>query len=542
MFLLSLYIYPKKQAMKKHILTLMLLFDVMCVSAQDAKQISIWQGERWWGAATGLGWLMPFDGSRKVSIDQRTQNFNNQVVPMLISSQGRGVWSDSPLDMEIGADGIQISTLRDSIGVGNYGHTLRDAYLGIMRKHFSPTGGMPPEAMFATPTYNTWIELVYDQNQADIMEYAKGIVANGFPPGVLMIDDNWQRDYGDWEFRAERFADPKAMVDSLHTMGFKVMLWVCPFVSPDSKKGRDLAAKGYFVKRKGTGEPAVVSWWNGYSHLYDLSNPEAYAHVKGELLELQRRYGIDGFKFDAGDPGYYDARYIDVADGHSFDVAQSRLWARLAGEFWYNELRACWAEGNTRLVQRLGDKDYSWNAVSQLMPGMIAAGLLGYAYTCPDMIGGGGYTSFYGIDPGKFDQKLIVRSCQIHSMMPIMQFSVAPWRILDKRHLAICRRYAQWHKDISPYIMEEVRRSAETGEPIVRAMDYSFPGQGFEGVTDQYMLGNRYLVAPVYTDRDNRTVRLPRGRWRDDRGKVWRGGRTYTIDVPIERLPWFEKI
>ena len=28
-----------------------------------------------------------------------------------------------------------------------------------------------------------------------------------------------------------RFHDPKGMVDSLHAMGFKVLLWMCPFVS-----------------------------------------------------------------------------------------------------------------------------------------------------------------------------------------------------------------------------------------------------------------------------------------------------------------------
>lgn len=529
--------------MKKQLLTLALIAGSMAAAAQSTQNIQIQPGEKWWGAATGLAPAMPFDGEKTVSIDQRVQDFNNQLSPLLISSKGRGIWSDGPLDINIADGNISISASRSSIEVATYGSTLRDAYTGLMRKHFPPASdGIPPEELFASPTYNTWIELVYDQNQADVMRYAKGIVANGFRPGVLMIDDNWQRDYGEWEFRAERFNDPKAMVDSLHQMGFKVMLWVCPFVSADSKKGRDLAQKGYLLKRKGSNQPAVVEWWNGYSHVYDLSNDEARAYLKAEFTDLQRRYGIDGFKFDAGDPGYYDSATASAADGKSYDVEQARLWAKLGSEFEYNEMRACWGEANTRLVQRLGDKDYSWNAVAQLVPGMIAAGLQGYAYTCPDMIGGGGYTSFYGIDPDKFDQKLIVRSCQIHSMMPIMQFSVAPWRILDKRHLDICRQYAQWHHKLSAYIIDQARKSAHTGEPIVRAMDYCFPGEGFEGVTDQYMLGDRYLVAPVYTQHDRRTVRLPRGKWRDDQGKTWRGGRSYTIDVPIERLPWFEKI
>ena len=55
--------------------------------------------------------------------------------------------------------------------------------------------------------------------------------------------------------------------------------------------------------------------------------------------------------------------------------------------------------GGEALVQRLGDKDYSWNAVGLLIPDMIAAGLLGYAYACPDMIGGGQFASFRGSRP-----------------------------------------------------------------------------------------------------------------------------------------------
>ena len=49
-----------------------------------------------------------------------------------------------------------------------------------------------------------------------------------------MIDDTWQLGYGTWEFDPRRFADPKGMVGKLHEQGFKVLLWMCPFVSMDS--------------------------------------------------------------------------------------------------------------------------------------------------------------------------------------------------------------------------------------------------------------------------------------------------------------------
>jgi alpha-glucosidase len=56
------------------------------------------------------------------------------------------------------------------------------------------------------------------------------------------------------------------------------------------------------------------------------------------------------------------------------------------------------------------------------------------------------------------------------------------------------------------------------------------------------MLGEKYMVAPVVTPENVRAVTFPRGKWRDDRGKVYRGGKTETIEVPLDRLLYFEKL
>ena len=180
--------------------------------------------------------------------------------------------------------------------------------------------------------------------------------------------------------------------------------------------------------------------------------------------------------------------------------------------------------------------------INCVTPQMCVAGLLGHAFTCPDMIGGGQFTSFLNIDANAFDQALIVRSAEVHALMPMMQFSVAPWRILSPENLAIVQRMAQLHTEFAPYIMQYARKAAETGEPIVRLMEYQFPHQGFAEVKDQFMLGDRYLVAPVVDNRLERDVHLPEGTWRDDQGKKYKGGKTYHIPVPLDRLPYFEKI
>lgn len=522
----------------KKIFLIVCYYISIAVVAQQAQEIEILPNEKWWGGITDMGSNMPFASETEV-FDLRTRNYNNQTTPLLVSNKGRYIWSESPFSFQFKNNKIVLHPTRSEIQLVKDGNTLREAYLSAMKKHFKPSGVIPPELFFSKPQYNTWIELIYNQNQQDVLNYARNIIKNGMPTGILMIDDNWQKYYGNFEFRPDKFPDPKAMVEELHSLGFKVMLWVSPFVSADSQEFRALQEKGFLVKKKGTDLPAILHWWNGFSACYDLSNPQAYEHFVQTLKQMQKTYNIDGFKFDAGDPERYLQENVDVFDGKSFDTQQTYLWAKLGLEFPYNEFRACWKMGGEALVQRLGDKKYSWNGVFRLVPDMISSGLLGHLYTCPDMIGGGEYGSFIGIDTHSFDQRLIVRSCQIHSMMPMMQFSVAPWRILSDENLAICIKYAKWHEQLGSYITEQAKKASQTGEPIVRHMEYMFPNQGFEDCIDQYMLGDKYLVAPIVSQNDTRSVKLPKGKWKDDQGKVYKGGKTYTITAPLDRLPWF---
>ena len=167
---------------------------------------------------------MPFGAESTISIDHRTQNLNNQTTPLLLSNKGRYIWGEGPMVCSIADGNISISS-RGEITVGRAEEgTLRGAYMEACRLFFPPSGITPSSEFFVQPQYNTWIELTYNQNQQDIMTYAKGIVENGYPTGVLMIDDNWQKYYGNFEFRPDRFPSPAEMMERLHEMGFKTVM------------------------------------------------------------------------------------------------------------------------------------------------------------------------------------------------------------------------------------------------------------------------------------------------------------------------------
>ena len=487
----------------------------------------------WWTGMVNDGSLMPL---KQPFSENFNSNSGNQAQPLLLSTDGQAIWSDNPFKLDFRNGKLKLSG-RD-IEYFKAGQNLRDAYFYAAKTYFPPSGKMPDPLLFTSPQYNTWIELVYNQNQKDILTYARSIIANGFPPGVLMIDDNWQEDYGKLNFHPGRFPDPKKMVDSLHLMGFKVMVWVCPFVSPDCDAYRALEKKKCFVTDE-SGSPAIVRWWNGASALLDFTNPAAAGWYKSQLNRLTREIGVDGFKFDAGDFQYYEGV-------HSYKTGatpqeHSELYGKIGLDYPLNEYRAMWKMGGQPIVERLRDKDHGFEALQLLIPNMLAASLAGYYFSCPDLIGGGEFTSFQNLE--KMDQESIVRSAQIHALMPMMQFSVAPWRVLDSKHFGAVKAAVAIREKYKGYILELALKAAKTGEPIVKPLEFNYPGKGYATITDQFLLGDKLLVAPVTKKGAvERTVVIPEGKWRSSDGKIISGPKTISAGAGLDQLPYYEKI
>ncbi|MET0636536.1 MAG: glycoside hydrolase family 31 protein [Chitinophagaceae bacterium] len=514
-------------------------------SIPDSATILTGSTEKWYGATVVGGTLMPFNNG--FSLDLNGDVKGNQAAPLLLSTDGRYAWSNSPFSFRVNEKSITIANLHDTLVIGKAGSTLASAFREASNRFFPASGKIPDPLLFTKPQYNTWIELVYNQNQEDILKYAHDIISNGFPPGVLMIDDNWAPYYGKFEFRKDRFSDPKKMVDELHSLGFKVMIWVCPFISPDSEVFRELKTKklilldgegGKQLSWEKATQPTLVNWWNGYSAVMDFTNPAAIDWFSAQLQHMVTSYGIDGFKFDAGDPEFYPVGSVSFKPVSQND--HTELWGLFGLKYPLNEYRAMWKRGGQPLAERLRDKTNSWEDLQKLVPDITTSGLLGYAFACPDMIGGGEFSSFIGKD--KLDQELIVRSAQSHALMPMMQFSVAPWRVLDTIHLKAVKSAVGIRETFVPLIMRLTLKAALTGEPIVRKMEYDFPNQGFADCNNQFMLGDSILVAPMDRSGTTRTILFPKGTWKGDDGTTVKGPAKKEVTVPLERLPWFRLI
>ncbi|MCQ5090565.1 glycoside hydrolase, partial [Ruthenibacterium lactatiformans] len=95
-----------------------------------------------------------------------------------------------------------------------------------------------------------------------------------------------------------------------------------------------------------------------------------------------------------------------------------------------------------------------------LIPNTLTQGMLGYAFSCPDMIGGGENANFTA-NSDKLDDELFVRYAQCAALMPMMQFSAAPWRELPPKAAELCVQAAKLHEQYTEDILALAKHAAQ---------------------------------------------------------------------------------
>ena len=102
------------------------------------------------------------------------------------------------------------------------------------------------------------------------------------------------------------------------------------------------------------------------------------------------------------------------------------------------------------------------------------------------------------------------------------------------------REIVALRQKFAPKFVELAKRAAKDGVPIMRNLEYNFPGMGYADIKDEFMMGDDLLVAPVVEKGvASRTVILPSGLWRADDGQVYEGPRTVSVPTALKRVPYF---
>jgi len=505
-------------------------------------------GECWWGGTSEDGIYAPFDEKSEISHDFNVE-CENQTMPLFLSSMGRCIYSKKPFAVKISGGTFEIDG--EDVNIESLGKTLKDAYRAAQAKYFAPKGNELPELFFTTPQYNTWMQHTYNPTEEKVLKYAGEIIENGFKPGILIIDEGWQKEYGTWEFDKIKFPNPEAMLKKLHEMGFTVMLWVTPSVRPDGFEfvkrwdkyfSPEHSSDVFF--RNEEGKVVLSRWWNGYSASFDLTKPYDCEIFDAQLKSLMDM-GVNGFKFDGGRVEHYtDREAINGPVDKSKTAAERNIaWNNFGTKYRFHEFKDTFGGGGIRSIQRTSDRFHSWDnyGLNTLIPNAIMQGIIGHPFVCPDMIGGGSWIHRDLKRP--IDEELFVRMAQCSALFPMMQFSWAPWEAVSPEALKLIKEAHDLHIAFGETILKLVNDAYKTGEPIIRSLAYNYPDGNYEYVTDQFMLGESILVAPVIKKGAKlKTVHLPEGKWRYSDGTVYDGGKTLELAVDISSIPYFNKI
>lgn len=515
------------------------------------------------------GLSVPLWISHGLGSDRSLLSTNEVVAPFFWSSAGWGLWSAqdergefnfaNPLER---ADAVQV--LREAASLH---HVF---YLGtpqeILSAHTARAGRprwRPAEWM--------WRPMIWqdeDTSSESVLALVEGMSSRDIPLGAVWLDNPWDAGRASFEFSAERFPDPAALIDAVHAAGVKLMVWLSPYVGG--------AAEAYARERgwvvSGTredGNDATYFPTRGIDPALDFTHPEAFAWWRDGLRGLIAR-GIDGVKLDRceedlSDTSVWANGLPNRANHNPYCVLYQRAaWEAFAAE------RPANAEGvsDYALLARggwTGSARYTghWAADNLSLPGLLGLGqalnsLLslsasGFPWSGADI---GGYVGLrQDMGEGAAGNPLLlptpnlyIRWTQLGALSPVMQSAIPPWWVSDAA-IDNYRRYATLHDRLAPLTAELARASIEQGVPIVRPMAYAYPDDAQALLAeDQYLYGPDLLVAPITGELVDlglaiRTVYLPAGRWRHFwNGIEFDGPLTVPVVAALDELPLFVRV
>ena len=423
--------------------------------------------------------------------------------------------------------------------------------------------------------YNTQEEVL-----STLAEFRK----RGIPIDNIVIDWlHWKQDsWGSHEFDRDRFPDPKGMVDTIHDMNARVMISVWPkfYVTTDHYKEFD--EKGWMYKLPV--QDSIRDWVGpGYlGSFYDAYDPEARKLFWSQIADHYVPLGIDAWWMDASEPNIRDCTDLQYRKDLITPTALGpstkyfNAYALVNADAIYNGQRETNPDKRVFLLtrsgfaglQRYSTATWSGDIATRWedMKAQISAGLnfamSGIPWWTMDI---GGFCvedryvkaqgEFYKTGKENADLKewreLNTRWYQFGAFAPLFRahgqwpyreiFNIAPE---DHPAYGSVVYYTNLRYDLMPYIYSLAGKTYFDDYTVMRPMVMDFTSdKATRGISDQYMFGNAFLVAPVYEyGARQREIYFPKGAtWYDFyTGLVAsKGGETMVVGAPYDRMPLY---
>lgn len=415
-------------------------------------------------------------------------------------------------------------------------YVFNGSYKECIRDFIKLTG----EAMQAPKwVFGPWISAHRWNSQKMVDEVCKKIRKFDIPISALVLEQ-WSDEatfyifngatypdkpvlkYEDFSFENSPWYNPKSMIEDLHKMEIKLILWQCPVVKhiPKDESYNERHTKEWeFVKNEklvvwGEEEPYTIPdghWFNG-SMIPDFTNPKSrewWFNNRQYLIDI----GVDGFKTDGGEFIYSEvSNYIGETKEqlkNNYALEYVKAYSEFLGDDKVAFSRAGYTSQQKYTLQWAGDQKSTFSELKAIYNAGISASLCGQINWGFD-IGG-----FSGELPSR---DLYLRANQLAVFSPIMQihsepvggqFSAidpikkfnnerTPWNMAgdDLEFLSDIRKYYYLRMNLMPYIYSEYLKALEEKSTLMKHMNIDFTG---DYPPEQYVFG-KLIVAPVLSD------------------------------------------
>jgi alpha-D-xyloside xylohydrolase len=407
---------------------------------------------------------------------------------------------------------------------------------------FSGGGFVPPEWGLGF-----WYRCDAHATQDTALAIAHEFRERKIPCDVIGLEPGWQTHAYSCSFAWDqgRFPDPKQFLRDAGEMRYKVNLWEHAFTHPTSPVFASLEPF--------SGDMGV---WGGLVPDFAAEPARsAFGEYHGKaLIDL----GVSGFKLDECDNS-------DFTGGWSFPEC-SRFPSGIDGEqmhsvFGLRYQQALWEQFRKRDLPTYGLVRSS-GALAAPYPFVLYSDLYGHRDYIRALVNSGFSGLLWGpeVRDAQSEEDLI-RRLQSVVFSPLASVNCwymksPPWKQLDRkknnagvllenweRLEARCREIICWRMQLIPYLTAAFARYAEDGTPPFRALVLDAPKEpALQKVDDQYMVGDRMIVAPLFAGEQQRKVLLPSGQWHDFwTGELHSGNSEIIIPESYEAIPVYVK-
>ncbi len=491
-------------------LILISLTSIYAQSDSHVTEVKVDDGEKWWGLSADLSCCEPF--SAPFEFDTGVDVAHEFQMDALLSSGGRYVWSAHPMKIAFDGQSFTITSNFEKVEVRKGGRSLREAYLVYRHTHAAPSGATPDRELYTNLIYDASGELGAFHSAEGVVAYAERIVAEGLPVGIMLIPEGWESHTEELAFDGESYPEPRAMVNRLHELGFRVMLSVTPYVAAAGREFVREREEGRLLLDE-KGAVVLVERPAGFVAC-KVPDEQMAGRYNTALRLLMEQYGVDGFRLEG-------SQLIDMISEES--VAQFyESWAAVGQgiDLMIYSPSSALVAGRASMAHG----DGSWPSALRRT---LSIGMMGYPFASAEVS---------AVVGGSADE--LWRCAFASATMPIATVIAPPWRLGERG--ASFAELLRWRSSQAGYMADAVAQSGNTAEPLMRSLEYMFPKDGFANCFDQFMLGDKWLIAPPVDGEPQRLVRLPRGVWTDSKGRRYRGPRVVSVDVRSGGLPIFE--